>query len=206
MVFSNNSAKLLKKMRIDAEKYSKDLEEIFSDDAKYFEIMCQKFIHLNPINEYEDSQYFNEFIKKHNIPQTNDKLCNYLQEWQNNLCNFYEGGVLVLYKRRQPDWGSPKVRITKDDVSKSDVAILSEPQLIYRGMSREEHSSGQYDQSWTLSKKIAQDFASNIYETQNNGIVVKTYISRDSVVHYEKDEIPEEKEVIVEFGSISKKT
>jgi len=203
MVFSKYSQTILLKMRIDPHKYSKDLKQQFSSEqTKMFELVVQEFFPTQKAG----AENFEVFMETHKCDYSNDKFRNYLQEWHNNLCWFNDDGVLFLFQNRNPDWGTPEVRITREDVGVSDVDQLSQKLVIYRGMSEQEHKTGKYRQSWTLDKNAALRFARTTYEEQKNGIVVETKINRDGIIYYDKLTATEnsEYEVIIEHGRIHK--
>ena len=104
----------------------------------------------------------------------------------NNLRRFYSGGVFELFKEKQAEWGAPRVNIFADDVPQIfDIEQLDDVITIYRGLSKAEHESKNYAQSWTIDLSIARNFAQNVYSDELKGVVVKTTISREQVIYYD---------------------
>ncbi|MCR9936433.1 hypothetical protein NB618_08215 [Vibrio antiquarius] len=196
-MFSEKSIELLKEMRIDWEKYYSDLCAKFGSDAKHFIDLIECFDHPSKI---DDNQEFLKFCKSRNI-DVDSLLSDWLYEFYNNLSRYFEGGVFCLFKRRQSEWGAPQVAIQRADVpEKSDVHMLNEFQVVYRGLSLAEHNSKEYAQSWTIDPAKAQAFASGTYSDEPDGIVVKATVSRDKILYFDRSD--SEQETIIELGAI----
>ncbi len=92
----------------------------------------------------------------------------------------------------------------KSDIASSDVDLLSEKQVIYRGLSNLEYSSKKHGQSWTLCPSIARRFAKDTYSDKPEGIVVKATVNKKDIIYYDNNNC--EKEIIVKYGCIAKVT
>ncbi|WP_303292368.1 hypothetical protein [Marinobacter sp. SS5-14b] len=197
MIFSDASKTLLTSMCIDPFSYSKKLVIEFNEEAIIFNTVLEEF---NSVEKIGDHTTFSYFWNKQSTKSTESKIFNWAYELYNNLMRFFSGGVLELYTFKQAEWGAPEVKITKDHVPPSNIDLLEEKHVIYRGMSREEHASKDYRQSWTIDLATAIRFARDTYSDEPSGIVVTAVIDRDDVVYYDKNN--NEHEVIVKSGSI----
>lgn len=197
MIFSDPSQTLLTSMCIDAFSYSKKLVIEFNGEAQIFNTVLETF---NSKDKIGDHNTFSDFWKRHSTKSTESQLFNWAYELYNNLMRFFSGGVLELYTFKQAEWGAPEVIITEDHVPPSNIDLLKEEQVIFRGMSREEHASRDYRQSWTIDLATATRFAKDTYSDEPSGIVVEAVINKEDVVYYDKDN--NEHEVIVKSGSI----
>jgi len=184
-------------MCIDAISYSNKLILEFNEEAHIFNTVLETF---NSRDKIGDHNTFTNFWERHSAKNTESLLFNWSYELYNNLMRFFSGGVLELYTCKQAEWGAPEVMITQEHVPPSDVETLNEEQVIFRGMSREEHSSKDYRQSWTVDLATATRFAMDTYSDEPCGIVVKAIINRDDIVYYDKDN--NEHEVIIKLGSV----
>jgi hypothetical protein len=201
MVFSTKSVQLLAQMRIDSSKYSSDLLREFGDDAVIFNSLLEEFDSSEKVN---GGDRFVGFWENSGYSDLESKLFNYAYELYNNLDRFFTGGILELYRFKQAEWGAPEVRISKNNIASSDVDLLSEKQVIYRGLSNLEYSSKKYGQSWTLCPSIARKFAKDTYSDKPEGIVVKATVNKKDIIFYDKNNC--EKEIIVKYGCIAKVT
>lgn len=197
MIFSNPSQTLLLSMCIDANSYSKKLAIEFNSEAKIFNTVLETF---NSKDKIGDHNTFSGFWERHSTKSTETLLFNWAYELYNNLKRFFSGGVLELFTCKQAEWGAPEVIITKDNVPPSNINLLNEEQVVFRGMSREEHASKNYRQSWTIDLATATRFAQDTYSDEPIGIVVKAVINKDDVVYFDKNN--NEHEVIIKSGSI----
>lgn len=184
-------------MCIDALSYSEKLVLEFNGETEIFNTVLEVF---NSREKIGDHNTFSDFWESNSKKSTETQLFNWAYELYNNLMRFFSGGVLELYTCKQAEWGAPEVKITKDHVPSSNIDLLEEEQVIYRGMSREEHASKNYRQSWTIDLATATRFAKDTYSDEPSGIVVTAIINRDDVVYYDKNN--NEHEVIVKSGSI----
>lgn len=201
-MFSKKSCEILKRMRISPDCYFKKLENKFKSEAMLF---CKVIEHFDSIDKMGSPDTFMDFWR---ICKTGydleSEIFNWAYEFYNNLNHYFNGGVFELFKFKQAEWGSPIVKITRDDVPiASDVELLDNPQKIYRGLASIEHMNKEYAPSWTLSLSEAERFArltSEVYPDKSQGIVVETMVQGEYIVFYSKDN--SEQEVIVEFGVI----
>lgn len=196
-MFSTKSIQLLEVMRIDAYRYYSDLYSEFSSDAKHFVDLIE---HFDQASKVRNTQEFLNFCRPLNLDQ-DSLLFSWLFEFYNNLKLYFNGGVFILFKRRQSEWGAPQVAIQRSDVpSNSDVHTLGKIQFVYRGLSLAEHVSREYGQSWTIDPAKAEEFATGTYSDEPNGIVVKAKVSRVNILYF--DSADSEKETIIELGAI----
>jgi hypothetical protein len=199
-MFSDKSVALLERMRIDPNIYHQDLVQKFGGDSVVFHTLIDFFDHSDKVS---DESKFNEFWKeKFASYECGSELHNWAYEFYNNLCRFFDGGVFQLFKSKQAEWGAPTISIQREDiVDASNIEMLDDPQIIYRGLSEIEHKSKKYAQSWTTDIEIARKFAKETYSDEPEGIVVKSKIKRDLILHY--DCADSEKEVIIEKDAIT---
>ena len=111
--------------------------------------------------------------------------------------SFSFGGLYSLYKNREAEYWYPKVIIRE---KLRDITLVGEL-VVYRGTSKIEFDSGIFSQSWTLSEKIAHDFAFKHYDIHDDylnteRVVIKSIINACHVYYY--DESDNEKEVIID--------
>ncbi|MBB1299081.1 MULTISPECIES: hypothetical protein [unclassified Pseudoalteromonas] len=99
---------------------------------------------------------------------------------------FKDGGRFGLFKGRQAEWQGPIVTLRPEDVSESDVEVLTEGMSIYRGMSEAELNSGQFGQSWTTNLDVAKRFAQETYSDMLQGIVVRTCLDKKNAIYHSK--------------------
>ncbi len=197
-MFTKKEACLLRRMRIDPGDYYRYLHSKFNKNASIF---CKLLDYFDSPKKVGNNKNFLKFSKTNNI-DCDSEIGNYAYELYNNLIRFYCGGVYNLFKLRQPEWGAPKVSIRREDVpTLNNIGQLSDPQIIYRGLSDAEHNSKNYGQSWTLDIGIAKKFSNDTYSDQPTGVVVKAKVSRKNILYFEKND--SEKEVIIENGSIT---
>ncbi|MCU4482117.1 hypothetical protein [Acinetobacter ursingii] len=114
------------------------------------------------------------------------ELHNSLYELFNNIRQFNHGGKFGLYKEQAVEWGLPTIVLELADLSdRGDLDILKEGQDIYRGMSWDEYISGKFGQSWTTDIDVARKFSETTYSDRPKGIIVKTRLIKENVIHYE---------------------
>lgn len=131
---------------------------------------------------------------------TEAKLFNWAYELFNNLCVFCKEGVWAVFKYKKSEFGRLPVVVKEEDVpAVNSVAEFSEMVTIYRGLSRKEHETKSYQQSWTID--IAERFAYRTYEDMTDRLVVKATIKRDSILHYQNYG---EFEVVVKYNAVLK--
>ena len=115
--------------------------------------------------------------------------------------SFKAGGIYNLYKHREAECWYPKVLIRNNMGISSNVDDLDSEITIFRGTSKEEYDSAIYSQSWTLYRKVAEEFAFKHYENQEDykttsRIVLQTSISKNHVYYYDKYD--DEQEIIID--------
>lgn len=114
-------------------------------------------------------------------------------------------GIIGLYKYRETEDWYPRVKINKI-IEPNDIDSLENSITVYRGTRQNEYDSGQFSQSWTLDKNIAQRFpikntAGKTYS--DNNIILETIINKEDIFYYDSGE-GIEKEVIVNTDKIIK--
>jgi hypothetical protein len=197
-MFSNKSSQVLNSMRIEPDDYYKKLRAKFGNKTHHF---CNLIEHFDSPAKLGNCNVYVDYCK-HNTIDTNSELYDWLFELYNNLSRFFDGGVFKLFKTKQAEWGAPRVNIRREDVPQSsDIGMLNDPQLIYRGLSEEEHQSKNYAQSWTTDINEAKKFADGVYSDEPNGIVVQAEISRKNIIYFDSND--SEKETIIAQGSVS---
>ena len=185
-------------MCVEARTYSKKLINEFGQEAIIFNQILEIF---DSKEKAKDTEAFNNFWKSHGTDEDcKSKICNWAYELYNNLRRFFSGGVFKLFTTKQVEWGAPEVIITKEHVENSDIDILNEKQIVYRGMSKEEYKSKIYRQSWTLDYEVANKFAHDTYSGWLERIVIMGVVHKNNVIYYDKNN--KEQEVIIELGSI----
>lgn len=112
---------------------------------------------------------------------------------------FVYGGLHQLFARQENEAWYPKVCLTKE-LKPNDIATLDKIVEIYRGCSASEYVSKMYGQSWSTSKKVAEEFAYIHYQSQSwfnaeDRVVLQSTIPR-SAVFYSKQHC--EFEVVVD--------
>ena len=195
MIFNEKSFQLLKSMRIEPGEYSNLLQDQHGEDADTFNRLVERFSALD-LGELSTLR-FNIFIKEHKVIEES-LIFNQLYDLFNYLRLFSEGGAFKLFKGRQTEWKGPQIRINESDVPAWDCGKLKEPIIIYRGMSNAEYASGNFGQSWSVSQRVAQRFATETYSDANPGIVVKACIYTESVLYYDPRDY--EEEIIVKYA------
>jgi len=188
-------------MKINSSTYSDYLQNEFINNAAIFNSIIEEF---NNKNKITGSDVFIAFMEKSGYYNTESKLFNYALELYHNLSRYFMDGVLELYLSKQAEWGAPEVKITEADVPQSDIHLLNEYEIIYRGLSFTEHATRKYGQSWTLDLATALRFAVATYSGKANGIVVSSKIEKKYIIYYKK--LNGEKEVIIKYGSVKNAT
>ncbi|MDY0275492.1 MAG: hypothetical protein RBR42_08665 [Desulfomicrobium sp.] len=201
MLFSKKTKCLLSKMRICGAEYESALMASYGDKAKSFSTLLDFF--RETALEKMTVEAFNNFMEN-KINRYDENLLNKLYDIFNYLVLFKRGGVFELYRFRQAEWDGPRVAIKKEDAPCSDVEDLESEIEIYRGMSQEEFISGDFGQSWTVDKAVAERFAFDTYPDNPPGLVIAGIVAKNAVIFFSKTD--NESEVIVERGSVKSTT
>lgn len=222
-IFSNDGEKFLRdEMKICIDDLTKRISKKAVHHQVFFREFIDTMINLKLPNEYstlwydqsdENKKYigeqFSKFIEKYNIT---DKDTAY--HIFDNLCHafivFKEFGLCGLYKNRTSEDWYPKIIIRENIGSRDDIDKLSDEIIAYRGASRDEYDSKKFQQSWTLAKEVADDFAFTHYQGQDGyentqRVVLKTTINKDFIYClYKSDDNDEdaEKELILDERKI----
>jgi hypothetical protein len=156
----------------------------------------RKFINKT-LYDFLESNGFNEDSDEHFI----------FDNIRHAFINFKQGGILNMYQYREAEVWYPKVIIDSYLGIDEDITELEEHTTIYRGTSIEEYESNLFGQSWSLSKKTAQDFAFVHYHSQANyrnqeRVVLESIIPKSIIFYYAKD--GREKEVIIDSSKLNK--
>lgn len=104
---------------------------------------------------------------------------------------FAYGGLHQLFTRQENEAWYPRVLLTKE-LKPNDIENLGEIVEIYRGCSMSEHITQKYGQSWSTSKKVAEQFAYVHYQNQpwfnlQDRAVLQSTISK-TAIFYSKQE------------------
>ena len=120
-------------------------------------------------------------------------------------------GLLALYTGANSDLFDPLPRITTSlylemgDIEQREFNNFSDIITIYRGTSLIEYNSKIYSQSWTLDKKIANDFAYKIGKSKyldTERVIIKAEIYKNDIYAY----ILKEQECIINSKKIISKS
>jgi hypothetical protein len=130
---------------------------------------------------------------------TSDEGHNIAQELLHMFQSFCQGGIEDAWLYSTHDEWYPQI-IFKERIE-SDIHLLSETMIVYRGTNRKEYESGHYGQAWTLSRGIAEKFAYSQYKhsirSHGERTVLQATVSQDDVFYYKKETTAKEDEVIV---------
>lgn len=185
----------MREMRIDPVAYYKSLSQRFNANSIVF---CNLIDYFDSFEKVGGSSIFVKYCDINKI-ESSSEFYDWLYEFYNNLCRYFDGGVFNLFKTKQSEWGAPRVNIQRVDVpKKSDVNSLNDPQIIYRGLSHDEHQNKDYAQSWTVDINEAKKFANDTYYDELQGIVVMAEVKRINVIYFDNSD--PEKETIIEKG------
>ena len=117
------------------------------------------------------------------------------------MCRYNQGGVFELFKRKQAEWGAPRVSLRTEDAPKvSDIDMLNDEVTIYRGMSKDEYDNKKFTQHWTTDIDEAIKFANTIYSDLPIGVVVQAKINKQDIIYYDNSD--SEKEIIPKIEKI----
>lgn len=217
-IFSNVGEKFL---RDEMNICTVDLTDKIISDASQHQVLFRELVDMminlklpyeysglgsdeNSENKKYIIQHLYGFIEKHNI--TKEEPAYFIFD---NLCHafimFKEGDIYGLYKKREPENWYPKIIIRENLESRDDFDQLSDEIIVYRGASRGEYDLKQFQQSWTLAKKVADDFAFTHYQGQDGyentqRVVLKTTINKDFIYYFDKND--DEQELILDERKI----
>lgn len=198
-MFSSTSSNQLSKMKVDIDKYHRDLLKKFDKNVTYFDKLISE---LHSVT-MADKNNFLDFCNEHKISEKDSPdFYNCLYEMFSNLCLYNTGGLWDLFKNKQAEWGTLKVSLSKEDCPEFNKDLLAAETTIYRGMSQSEYDNKDFTQHWTTDINVARNFAFNIYSDEPRGIVVKATIDKEDVLHYD-DTLPE-KELVPIVEKIKK--
>ncbi|WP_288433858.1 hypothetical protein [uncultured Acinetobacter sp.] len=196
-MFKNCVNENLSEMGFNPNEFYECVFKKFSSNQLLFEELVEKF-YLESTLKTND---FNNFWESKKIINA-DGLHDSLYELFNNIRQFKNGGKFELYKQRAVEWGLPTIVLEQADLSnRGDLDILKEGQYIYRGMSCDEYISGKFGQSWTTDIEVARKFSETTYSDRSKGIIVRTMLIKENVIHYEN---AVEHEVIMVNYSVKK--
>lgn len=168
-----------------------------------------QYLELGPINNTKNKSLLNKqlcsFFSESNFT---DKSMEYFifDTIRHAFINYCQGDILQVYKQREAECWYPKIIIKQNIGSRNDIELLNnEVVIIYRGTSKNEYNSKSFGQSWTLNKKIAQQFAFEHYRGQNYysemiRVILKAKINKQNIFYY--DEKDKEEEIIVNSDKI----
>jgi len=212
-IFNHNaSTYLLSNMCIDLENLNSKILTDAPNFEEFFTKLIDKAISLNIPNNYLD-------INNLDMMNKYDKIINsslielseqydikeYSKEYfifdvlRHSFLVFKRSGLLGLWKGREAESWYPKI-IIKKTLEPNNIHLLDSEIIIFRGTSKEEYESKNFNQSWTLDIEVAKKFAFAHYTGQKNHIntlrvILKTLIKRKYIYYYSKETY--EKEIIV---------
>lgn len=219
-IFSDKGAAYLKNnMNICLEDFNNKLLTDAENHLEYFKHLIDFMIALTPPHQYsliqctdpkymENDQFLNDrffdFIKKYSISDDTNEY-HISDTIRHAFLSFKEGGIYRLYKAREAEGWYPKVIIRQNLGSRDSIGNLEVEVVIYRGTSKEEYTSGVFGQSWSLSEKIANEFAFKHYSVHDgyintSRVLMKSRIRNDSIYYYDEDD--SEKEIIIDEREI----
>lgn len=149
---------------------------------------------LNRINEL-----YNEILEKYEDGPYRAKLVEIWAVFRHfsGLTNpQHKHSVLQLFKVQQAEEWRPKMSIRRI-LTPNDINLLADDVQVFRGSDLSEYNSGQYGQSWTLSKKIADRFAYEHYQSydwfdREQRIVMSASIPKSAIFYYETSDSEDE--------------
>lgn len=184
-------------MGIDPDFYYADCTSRFNNDVQSIDSLIITF-GVNQPSTVETKDFIS-FTEQHGISENKD-IFNFAYDIFNYIRMFREGGRFGLFKNRQAEWEGPVVTLLPEDVSESDVELLTEGMFIYRGVSEAEFNCRKFGQSWSTSFQVAKRFAVDTYSDMQRGIVARTALDKSKVIYHSK--LDPELEVIMASRSI----
>lgn len=194
-----------------------DLQSKLISDAltklKFFSDFFDFLAELNPphknaeLGSYEydkNDEYINSqilaFAEAGGI-EANSQEYFILDSIRHAFISFKSHGLLHLYKSREAENWYPKIVIRK----KLGSNPLNGDVVIYRGTSKSEFEHKRFSQSWTLSQKIAHDFAFKHYQDHDayknmERVLIRAKINVLDIYYY--GESDNENEVIIDERKI----
>ncbi len=117
-------------------------------------------------------------------------------------CN---GGVYDVFKYMETEEWYPKVIIRENIGKRDDINVLDDEIVVYRGTSKDEFTSGNFSQSWTIDKNVAYDFAFHKYIGRPKylntiRVVLEAKVNKKNAYYFSKSDT--EKEVIIDERKI----
>lgn len=197
-------------------------KKILSDvpqSCNFFNSLFEYIISLKIPYEYEDAlmsynndenrEYINkslyDFLEQNGLTEDSDEHFIF-DNIRHAFINFKQGGILNMYQCREAEVWYPKIIINRFLGNKDDISEIEEPIKIFRGTSLEEYDSQNFGQSWSLNKKVAEEFAFVHYKSQpdyqnTERVVLEVNINKDRIFYYEKD--GREQEVIIDINQLN---
>jgi len=165
----------------------------------------------NKLNYNKQNENYIIFQKKllnfnsKNISKYNSKVLKIYEEICHALRSYTREGLLGVWLHREASSWYPKIIINKNIGTMENINSLSEIVTIYRGTSEDEFNSNQFNQAWSLSKKIAESFAFIHYQNKPNYIntirvICKAKIYKRDIYYYRKGHF--EKEIIINSSKL----
>ena len=198
-IVNSSTRSFLKQMHIDAESVAEKLD---SADVKSSANAIESYI--NTIgDEFLNGRcapalkalIYDEFITRESA-MTTSVAAEVLDSIRHALNSFVSGGVTELYFYQENEAWYPKVVITST-IDVSEIVDYPEFITVYRGCSKREFESGNFKQSWSTSKDVANEFAFDHYAHQpwflvNDRVLVKAVIPKYGVLltriaHHERE-------------------
>ncbi|CUJ39699.1 Uncharacterised protein [Achromobacter xylosoxidans] len=95
----------------------------------------------------------------------NESAIAVLDSLRHAFCSFASGGLHGLFTRQENEVWYPKV-ILDCELKPNTIHLLPEIITIYRGADISEYEHSRFGQSWTIDKRVANEFAYKHYENQ----------------------------------------
>lgn len=153
--------------------------------------------------------HFNSLIKQLSLDSSSE-IYNVIDSFRHAFLSYATGGLRNLYLNQENEGWYPKVKITKV-LEPNQIDTLPSHFQVYRGCDISELNSVNYGQSWSLSEKIACDFAFKIYDDDynewydpNKRAVLTTTLSKEDIFYYSN--IRGEEEVVVDIKKLKNVT
>lgn len=191
-------------------KYAPNIVKLISEYISIVESTNTTIITSNNFDIAECiNAHFNSVIKQLSLDNSSE-IYNVIDSFRHAFLSYATGGLRNLYLNQENEGWYPKVKITKV-LEPNQIDILPSHFQVYRGCNISELNNVDYGQSWSLSEKIAFDFAFKIYADDfnkwfdsNKRAVLTTTLSKEDIFYYSNDR--GEDEVIVDIKKLRKVT
>ncbi|KXO12452.1 hypothetical protein AKG98_3645 [Moritella sp. JT01] len=173
---------------------SYDIKNSAIEIEGYLDVISDAYI-KHGSSSIVESIILTEFTSRKSLMSNEDSV-QVLDALRHSFNNFVTGGIKDLYHFQENEEWHPKL-IINEVIDVEEIETEIDPINIYRGCSKEELISGCFEQSWSVEKSIAEEFAFENYKHQpwfssSDRIVVRATIPKHGVFltrlwHYEKE-------------------